>query len=322
MGTVVVLVLAIAMIPCLAIAIAWVMDWLGGTDASKLKLLRFLSDHSDEEFGGADLMDLTGIPSGRLYAILIPCERDGLVSSRWEVLPAGVARPRRRLYQITQHGEAAVYFRTASPQRSEPAMDNQRIEEIARSRASKLAANLWHAHDFEVDTRWLTAEVRAALREALSAQEEEFRRLRDIIQCDGLDPDMPIPPGLHERAERAEEELQSLRVERDAHCEAHAEAERMLTRKWTEAEARAESAEAQTADMQRSVEYANAQWRVMSEAVYARIAERDAAEAELLRLREGLAALDHYQTEELQGELVRVADLNALLAISAEEKVT
>jgi uncharacterized protein YdcH (DUF465 family) len=62
--------------------------------------------------------------------------------------------------------------------------------------------------------------------------------------------------------------------------------------------------------------------RLNDESLVLAINQRNAAEAELQRLKDGMRGLDVYQVEELEGELVRVADINALLASLIEEKVT
>jgi DNA-binding PadR family transcriptional regulator len=80
------------------------------TDTS-LVLLKFLRDHRTEEFGGADLMQETGIGAGTIYVHLSTWQQEGLVSSRWEELPEGVTRPRRRFWRITEAGATAAYFR-------------------------------------------------------------------------------------------------------------------------------------------------------------------------------------------------------------------
>jgi hypothetical protein len=172
-------------------------------------------------------------------------------------------------------------------------MDDQRIGEIA----------VRHEDAFiNGNGSCLADAIAAAIREALSAQEEELRRVR--------------------------EELRSMLRERR-------EAETASCQGYEAAVARAESAEATAADMQRSLEYANAQWRVMSEAVHARIAERDTAEAELLRLREGMrvklqAAFDAGNAWDEGGHpdntepypVARRHAVDRLLASPVEEKVT
>jgi PadR family transcriptional regulator len=85
---------------------------------------------------GFDIMDLTGLPSGTVYPLLRKFEDQGWVGSNWE--PAGEAsergRPRRRNYELTDEGHAAVAdaadrFRaherlfSDAPQPAEPAGD-------------------------------------------------------------------------------------------------------------------------------------------------------------------------------------------------------
>ena len=59
---------------------------------------------------GLDIMRQTGLPSGTVYPTLSRAERSGLVRSRWEDRDAAdrEARPRRRNYQLTASGEAAL----------------------------------------------------------------------------------------------------------------------------------------------------------------------------------------------------------------------
>jgi DNA-binding PadR family transcriptional regulator len=76
-----------------------------------LTLLRFFYDHRGQEFGGADIMEQTRLWAGTMYAFLYRFEDEGILSARWEVLPEGVTRPRRRFYTLSPKGEAAAYFR-------------------------------------------------------------------------------------------------------------------------------------------------------------------------------------------------------------------
>jgi DNA-binding PadR family transcriptional regulator len=78
-----------------------------------LRLLAFLRDHRDEEFGGSDLMEQVRMSSGHIYVILGELQDQGFVSSRWEELPEGETRPRRRFYRITPQGETADALRFA-----------------------------------------------------------------------------------------------------------------------------------------------------------------------------------------------------------------
>jgi DNA-binding PadR family transcriptional regulator len=70
-----------------------------------LKLLHLLLQDVRREYAGAELMELTGIPSGNLYPLLLGLERRGLLQSRWEDLdPRASGRPRRRYYRLTAAG--------------------------------------------------------------------------------------------------------------------------------------------------------------------------------------------------------------------------
>jgi DNA-binding PadR family transcriptional regulator len=59
---------------------------------------------------GFDVMDATGLASGTVYPALRRLERAGLLRSRWEAASTALddGRPRRRLYQLTAAGEAAL----------------------------------------------------------------------------------------------------------------------------------------------------------------------------------------------------------------------
>jgi PadR family transcriptional regulator PadR len=59
---------------------------------------------------GFELMDFTGLPSGTVYPILRRLEEQHLVTSRWEETAAahGAGRPRRRYYELTPAGRAAL----------------------------------------------------------------------------------------------------------------------------------------------------------------------------------------------------------------------
>src|SRR5262245_54903364 len=59
---------------------------------------------------GLDIMRQTALPSGTVYPTLARAERAGLVRSRWEDRATAdrAARPRRRHYQLTPAGEAAL----------------------------------------------------------------------------------------------------------------------------------------------------------------------------------------------------------------------
>ena len=59
---------------------------------------------------GFDIMDATGLPSGTVYPALRRLKELGYVSARWEArqIADEAKRPRRRYYQVTKRGEAAL----------------------------------------------------------------------------------------------------------------------------------------------------------------------------------------------------------------------
>lgn len=59
---------------------------------------------------GFDVMDATGLASGTVYPALRRLERQGLLTSRWEAASLALkgGRPRRRIYELTGEGEAAL----------------------------------------------------------------------------------------------------------------------------------------------------------------------------------------------------------------------
>ena len=59
---------------------------------------------------GFDVMEATGLPSGTVYPALRRLERDHLIVSRWEELPASPQRPARRYYKLTPEGTAALHI--------------------------------------------------------------------------------------------------------------------------------------------------------------------------------------------------------------------
>jgi PadR family transcriptional regulator PadR len=65
---------------------------------------------SDGHRYGFDIIDRTGLPSGTVYPALATLTRKGLVRPRWEEEEAAHAqgRPRRRYYEITREGVAAL----------------------------------------------------------------------------------------------------------------------------------------------------------------------------------------------------------------------
>ncbi|HKW26921.1 MAG TPA: PadR family transcriptional regulator [Terriglobales bacterium] len=59
---------------------------------------------------GFDVMEVTGLPSGTVYPALRRLERDRLIVSRWEELPASIQRPARRYYTLTPEGATALHI--------------------------------------------------------------------------------------------------------------------------------------------------------------------------------------------------------------------
>jgi len=59
---------------------------------------------------GLDVMERTGLPSGTVYPTLQRMEKRGYVEARWEneARARGEGRPRRRYYELTGVGEAAL----------------------------------------------------------------------------------------------------------------------------------------------------------------------------------------------------------------------
>jgi PadR family transcriptional regulator PadR len=59
---------------------------------------------------GLDVMRVTGLPSGTVYPTLTRAEASGLVRGKWEAqaVAARDGRPRRRYYELTAAGRAAL----------------------------------------------------------------------------------------------------------------------------------------------------------------------------------------------------------------------
>jgi hypothetical protein len=197
-------------------------------------------------------------------------------------------------------------------------MDDQRLEEIARK---------WSAAYFEIDEpREISREspllrmVLDAIREALSAQGEELRSLREerdalaqwsCASCGARFPQTMSPQLLDGvtrcsacvRAEVAEAEVDRLKVQRG-------DAVRRAKAVLDERNALQSESEGRLKALNAKADEARSEW-----------IRAENAEAELLRLRSGLLALDRYIADGLDGELLRVADVEAFLA-PVEEKVT
>jgi PadR family transcriptional regulator, regulatory protein PadR len=71
----------------------------------ELKLFKLLLQNVQHEYAGAELMELTGIPSGNLYPLLIRLQQAGMLDDRWEDIdPRQAGRPRRRYYRLSADG--------------------------------------------------------------------------------------------------------------------------------------------------------------------------------------------------------------------------
>jgi PadR family transcriptional regulator, regulatory protein PadR len=57
---------------------------------------------------GFGVMEVTGLPSGTVYPALRRLERDRLIVSHWEELPASPQRPARRYYKLTPAGATVL----------------------------------------------------------------------------------------------------------------------------------------------------------------------------------------------------------------------
>jgi PadR family transcriptional regulator, regulatory protein PadR len=74
-----------------------------------LKLLKLMLENVRTPYAGIELMELTGIPSGNLYPMLIKLQQAGILESSWEeVDPRQVGRNRRRYYRLSTHGVEVV----------------------------------------------------------------------------------------------------------------------------------------------------------------------------------------------------------------------
>lgn len=70
-----------------------------------IKILKAFLERRPTGLSGADLMKMVGTLSGTTYPILYRLEREGLLTSHWEIGdPSSLGRPRRRLYHLTGEG--------------------------------------------------------------------------------------------------------------------------------------------------------------------------------------------------------------------------
>ena len=74
------------------------------TQATALVLRALATGHRH----GFEIMEVTGLASGTVYPVLRRLEGERAVSSTWEEEDEArsAGRPRRRVYQLTPHGEA------------------------------------------------------------------------------------------------------------------------------------------------------------------------------------------------------------------------
>jgi PadR family transcriptional regulator, regulatory protein PadR len=71
-----------------------------------LKVLKMMIEKPLTPYSGADIARQAGLGSGTLYPLLQRLENAGWLTSEWErVDPVEAARPRRRLYKLTGHGQ-------------------------------------------------------------------------------------------------------------------------------------------------------------------------------------------------------------------------
>jgi PadR family transcriptional regulator, regulatory protein PadR len=72
-----------------------------------LRVLHLFLDRLGQTCSGAEISKATKVGSGTLYPLLIRLEDAGWLTSAWEdVNPKEAGRPRRRLYQLTERGQA------------------------------------------------------------------------------------------------------------------------------------------------------------------------------------------------------------------------
>jgi PadR family transcriptional regulator, regulatory protein PadR len=74
-----------------------------------LRVLKFFLEKPLEGRSGADVSRALNIASGTLYPLLARLESAGWVNSEWESIePKEAARPRRRFYKLTGHGQTCA----------------------------------------------------------------------------------------------------------------------------------------------------------------------------------------------------------------------
>jgi len=96
-------------------------QWLHGF--LDLCLLALLAERRDYGRGLVERLADAGfdeVPGGTLYPSLLRLEKQGLVRTEWEPSPSG---PRRKYYELTKEGRAAVAERTQGWESFRAAMD-------------------------------------------------------------------------------------------------------------------------------------------------------------------------------------------------------
>jgi PadR family transcriptional regulator, regulatory protein PadR len=101
-----------------AVTEAWSKNWLVPV---VLLMLRQWSSYGYELMEKMAAFGLTAMNAGTFYRTLRQMEKDGMVSSSWDTSEAG---PARRVYSITEAGEAYLKFWAESLNQYQKMMDN------------------------------------------------------------------------------------------------------------------------------------------------------------------------------------------------------
>ena len=101
-----------------AVTEAWSKNWLVPV---VLLMLRQWSSYGYEIMEKMAAFGLTAMNAGTFYRTLRQMEKDGMVSSNWDTSEAG---PARRVYSITEAGEAYLKFWAESLDQYQKMMDN------------------------------------------------------------------------------------------------------------------------------------------------------------------------------------------------------
>ena len=97
---------------------AWSKNWLVPV---LLSLLRGWSSYGYELMEKLSTMGFSAMNPGTFYRTLRQMEKDGMVSSSWDTSEAG---PAKRIYSITEAGEAYLKFWTQSLDQYQRMMNN------------------------------------------------------------------------------------------------------------------------------------------------------------------------------------------------------